>query len=293
MDKKTIVVIGATGLQGKGVVNALDEQGSFNVRALTRNPDKYSGKANEVVKADLNDVGSLKSAFKGAHAVFMVTNFSENQDEASQVRNAVEAAKQSGVQHFIWSTLPNVEAISNGKFNVPFFTGKSKADQLVAHAGFKHHTFVQPPFYYQNFSGMLSPQPKQDGTTGWTFPIDPAKKAFHLGDINDLGKVVTGALLHPEEVGNGSYLSFSSQLSSFNDILDAYKKNGKDYSFTQVSREVFSTFFDGAALYADMFGFMEDHTYMGPRAEPQVTLAKAMANDEFLSLAEWIKQNNN
>ena len=39
MEKKTIAVIGATGSQGKGVVNALVNQGTYNVRAITRNPE--------------------------------------------------------------------------------------------------------------------------------------------------------------------------------------------------------------------------------------------------------------
>ncbi|MBC7486122.1 MAG: NmrA/HSCARG family protein [Cytophagaceae bacterium] len=292
MEKKTIVVIGATGLQGKGVVNALDEQGSFNVIAATRRPDNYSGKANEVAYADLNDVSSLIAAFKNAYGVFVVTNFLENQDERSLVINAIEASKKTGIRHFVWSTLPDVESISKGAFNVPFFTGKAKINQLVKDAGFRYHTFVQPPFYFQNFTGMLAPQPKEDGSTGWTFPIDPAKKTIHLGDINDLGKVVTGAFLQPEKTGNGSTLSFSAQLSSFNEILEAYSKNGKTYSFTQVTAEVFSTFFLGADLYANMFNYMEKYTYMGPDSDKNISLAQEIAKDKFVTLNEWIKQNN-
>jgi uncharacterized protein YbjT (DUF2867 family) len=291
MDKKTIAVIGATGLQGKGVVNALDEQGTFNVRAITRNPDTYAGKANEVEKADLNDVSSLKLAFKNAYGVFLVTNFMETQDEISQVKNAIEAAKAAGVQHIIWSTLANAEAISNGEFDVPFFTGKAKANELVANAGFAYHTFVQAPFYFQNFIGALAPMAKQDGTIGFTFPINPEVKNIHLGDINDLGKVVAGAFLHPEKVGNGTKLSLAAQQSSFNEILAAFKNNGKDYSFTQVPADVFSTFFEGASLYAAMFGFIEKYSFFGLNAEPQIALAKETATDSFTSLNEWIKNN--
>ena len=58
MEKKTIVVIGATGSQGKGVVNALVNEGFFNVRAITRNTEKYSGKAHEALYGDLNDLQS-------------------------------------------------------------------------------------------------------------------------------------------------------------------------------------------------------------------------------------------
>src|SRR5689334_2459224 len=116
MEKKTIAVIGATGSQGKGIVNALVDQGTFNVRAITRNPEKYSGNAHEVARGNLDDVQSLKKAFENAYGVFVVSNFWEGADEIAQGKNAIEAAKAAGVQHFIWSTLPDVETISNAAF---------------------------------------------------------------------------------------------------------------------------------------------------------------------------------
>ena len=73
--KKLIAVFGATGQQGGAVVRALQAQGQFNVRALTRNPGKHRGLADEVVEADLDHPESLKAAFAGAHGVFLVTNF--------------------------------------------------------------------------------------------------------------------------------------------------------------------------------------------------------------------------
>ena len=70
MKKQTIVVVGATGSQGKGIVNALVNEGTFNVKAITRDPEKYTGKANEAVYADLKDLQSLKDAFTNAYGVF-------------------------------------------------------------------------------------------------------------------------------------------------------------------------------------------------------------------------------
>lgn len=292
MEKKTIVVIGATGSQGKGLVNSLINEGAFNVRAITRNPEKYSGKAHEVVFGDLNNLPSLKDAFKNAYGVFLVTNFWEGADEITQGKNAVDAAKATGIQHFVWSTLPDVETISNGKYDVPHFTNKAKVDDLVRRAGFRYSTFVQPPFYYQNLVGMMGPQPKQDGTTGWTLPIDPTKKVIHMADINDLGKVVTGAFLNPEKVGKGSYLSLATELNSFNDILAAYKANGKDYSFTQVPGELFSTFFEGAKEISEMMAYFEAHTYMAQNSDGQIALANEVAGGHLNSLENWIKENN-
>ncbi len=292
MEKKIIAVIGATGSQGKGVVNALVNEGTFKVKAITRNPQNYAGKADEAVKADLTDINSLKDAFKEVHGVFAVTNFWEGADEIAQGKNAIQAAKEAGVNHFIWSSLPNVEEISKGKFEVPHFTGKAKVDEFVKKAGFEHYTFIQAPFYFQNLTGMMGAQPQQDGTTGWTLPIDPTKKVIHMADINDLGKVVAGAFLNPAKTGNGSYLSLAAELNSFNDIIAAFKANGKEYSFTRVPGDVFSTFFEGAKEITEMMGYFEAHTYMGPGSQTQIQHAKEIATGDFTSLNDWIKQNS-
>lgn len=292
MKKHTIVVIGATGSQGKGIVNALAKEDSFTIKAITRNPEKYSGEAHEAAYADLNDLESLKNAFKNAYGVFVVTNFWEGADEMAQGKNAIEAAKEAGIQHFVWSTLPDVEIISKSQFDVPHFTLKAKIDELVKNAGFRYTTFVQPPFYFQNLAGALGPQPQQDGTIGWILPIDPSKKAIHMSDINDLGKVVAGAFSNPEKTGNGNYLSLATDLYSFNDIIEAYKANGKDYSFSQVPAEVFETFFEGAKELSEMFGYFENYTYMGSDSGTRIESAKEIATGNYITLEQWLAKNN-
>ena len=61
MAKHIISVIGGTGLQGGGVVNALLAQGEFDVRVATRHPSSDAAQALArrgvgVVKADLVEV---------------------------------------------------------------------------------------------------------------------------------------------------------------------------------------------------------------------------------------------
>src|SRR5712671_3807182 len=106
--KNLIAVIGATGKQGGGVVSALQAGGQFKVRALTRHPEKHRGLGDEVVEADLDRPETLKAAFEGAHGAFLVTNFWQpGTDEIKQATAAVRAARNAGVKHFIWSTLPD------------------------------------------------------------------------------------------------------------------------------------------------------------------------------------------
>jgi hypothetical protein len=136
-NRKLIAVVGATGQQGGAVVRALQATNQFKVRALTRNPAKHRELADEVIQADLARPESLRAALEGAHGVFLVTNaWEEGSDEIQQATAAIRAAKDAGVKHLVWSTLPDVEAISGGKFHVPHFTDKAKVDRLVKEAGF-------------------------------------------------------------------------------------------------------------------------------------------------------------
>src|SRR5436190_3065421 len=160
----------------------MQARGQFKVRALTRNPDKHRELAEEVVEADLGRPETLKAAFAGAHGVFLVTNFQEaGTNEHKQATAAIRAAKDAGVKHFIRSTLPDVETISGGKFNVPHFTGKAKIDQVVKDGGFENYTFVIAPFYCQNLAGVIGPHKQPDGSMGWSLPLAPDVRCIHLG----------------------------------------------------------------------------------------------------------------
>ena len=246
-DKKLIAVIGATGQQGGSVVRALQAQGQFKVRALTRHPSKHRGLGDEIVEADLDRPESLKAAFAGAYGVFLVTNFWRTGRRRVQAGNrGGTRGQEAGVKHFIWSTLPDVEAISGGKFNVPHFTGKAKIDRIVKEAGFAHHTFVIAPFFYQNLVGLVAPQKQEDETLGWVLPVDPTVRGIHMGDITEIGSIVAGAFAHPDQAGNGEYLPLVGDFMSFNEIVDTLNRQGHEFSFKRVPREVFATLFPGA-----------------------------------------------
>src|SRR5260221_14434875 len=146
-DKKLIAVVGATGQQGGAVVRALQADKQFKVRALTRNPAKHRELGDGVVQADLNRPETLAAAFEGAHGVFLVTNLWETgNDEVQQATAAVRAAKDAGVKQFVWSTLPDVDASTRGKFHVPHFTDKATVNRIEKARGFPNHTLPVAPF---------------------------------------------------------------------------------------------------------------------------------------------------
>jgi uncharacterized protein YbjT (DUF2867 family) len=286
-------VIGATGQQGGGVVRALQASGQFEVRALTRDPSKHRELGEEVVEADLDKPETLKAAFTGAHGVFLVTNFwaPGGTDELTQATAAIRTAKDAGVKHFIWSTLPDVEAISGGKFDVPHFTGKAQIDRIVKEAEFENYSFVIPPFYYQNLLGSMAPQKQADGSMGWTLPLDPTLRVIHMGDINELGNIVAGAFAHPDEAGTGQYLPLVGDFMSFSEIVETLNRQGHDFSYTQVPKESFAGFFPGASEIAEMLGYWEAHTYLGSDSSDQIALANKIAGREPTRFSTWAGEN--
>jgi len=291
-NKKVTAVVGATGQQGGGVVRALQASGEFKVRALARDPDKHRQLAEEVVKGDLDRPETLEAAFKGAYGVFLVTNFREaGAKETKQATAAVLAAKNAGVKHFIWSTLPNVEVISGGKFDVPHFTGKAKIDRVVKEAGFAHHTFVIAPGYYQNFVGFLAPHEQPDGSVGWALPLNPDVRCLHMGDIRELGDIVAGAFAHPDQAGNGEYLPLVGDFLSFNGIVETLNRQGHHFSYRQIPKEIFAGAFPGAAEVAEMIGYWQAHTYLGSDSSDQIALAHKIAGRQPTKFSAWARLN--
>ena len=292
-DRKLIAVIGATGQQGGGVVHALQASGQFKVRALSRDPGKHRQLAGDVVQADLDRPETLIAAFAGADGVFLVTNFAQSgTDESRQATAAVRAAREAGVNHLIWSTLPDVESISGGKFKVPHFTGKATVDRIVNEAGFLHHTFVIAPFYYQNLVGVLAPQKQADGSVGWALPLDPELRCIHMGDIRELGSLVAGAFAHPNEAGHGQYLPLVGDFLSFNEIVGTLNRQGHEFSFKQVETAFFASLFPFAAEIAEMLSYFQAHTYLGSNSHDRVKRRHdKIAGRQPTSFSAWARIN--
>ena len=282
--KKIIAVFGATGRQGGSVLRALKARGQFATRALTRDPKKHANLADEVVEADLDRPETLRGALAGAYGAFLVTNFWQpGTNEVAQAAAAIAAAKDAGVKHLIWSTLPDVESISGGRFEVPHFTGKAKIDDLVRNAGFESYNFVVAPFYYQNLSGVMAPQALEDGTVGWILPIDPNAR-ITMGDVDELGDVVAGAFAKPDRAGRGTYLPLVGDDLSFNDIARILAQLGHKYTVGHADATQFPD--DVAA----MFGYFAAHGYMGPDLPAEAARANAVAGKQPTRFESWARE---
>lgn len=80
MAAKIIVVTGINGNQGGSVASTFLNTPGWTIRGITRSTDsasskEWSAKGVEMVEADLDNTAELVKAFRGAHAIFCVTNF--------------------------------------------------------------------------------------------------------------------------------------------------------------------------------------------------------------------------
>ena len=273
-------------------MRALQASNRFRVRALTRNPDQHRGLADEVVAADLNRPQTLRAAFEGAHGVFLVTNFWEpGVDERKQATAAILAAKDAGVEHLVWSTLPNVESISGGRLDVPHFTGKAKIDRFVEEAAFANHTFVIAPMYYQNLVGLMAPQKQRTARSAGRSLSIPMCVASTWGTSVNWATSLP-ALSHTRTwQAMASILPLVGDFLSFNDIIDTLNRQGHKFTFRQVPIEVFAASFPGAAEVGATFRHFEAHTYLGSPSHDRIALANKVAGRQPSTFSTWARVN--
>jgi uncharacterized protein YbjT (DUF2867 family) len=297
MKKQVIAVVGGTGAQGGGVVDALLAAGDFTVRVASRKPASDSaqalaGRGVQVIQADLLDPRSLRPVFEGAYGAFVVTNFwdpAQMQRETEVGTAAVKAARAAGVQHLVWSTLPDSEALSGGRLKVAHFTGKARVDAAVEAAEFPRHTFVQAPMYFQNFLTGMAPQPLLNGGRGWAVPMDPAACVIHAGNVTELGWVVAAAFAAGNQVPSGSYLAVCGGVYSWNDFVATLNAQGHELQVTQVAPEAYDSFYLGAHEMREMFQYFQLCTYFGPEHEKRIAAANALVPGGFTRFSDWAK----
>lgn len=307
-DKKTIVVLGATGAQGGGMARAIlnDPTSPFRIRAVTR--DTGSDKAHElaalgaeVVAADLDDPASLVKAFGGAYGAFCVTfywaHFSPEK-ELAQAGTMAQAAKRAGLQHVIWSTLEDTRVrvpLSDdrmptlmGKYKVPHFDAKGEADRLFTDLGVPT-TFLLTSFFWDNLIHFgMGPQRGPDGKLAVTLPMGDKRLPGIAAE--DIGKCAHGIFKRGGEfIGKtvgiaGEHLTGAQMAAALTRAL------GQDVGYNSVPPEVYRGLgFPGADDLGNMFQYKRDfeEAFCGAR---DLALSRAL-NPELQTFDVWLARN--
>jgi uncharacterized protein YbjT (DUF2867 family) len=286
--KKRILVTGGTGAQGGSVARRLLAENNFTVRILTRNPRsekaQYLQQAGaEVAAGDMNSVQSLLTAMEGCYGVFGVTNFWEHfGGEYQQGVNLIDAVKHSGIEHFVLHTLPGYSKLSNGKYPTPHCDIKAALQDYTVDQGI-NASFVQVPFYYENFFSFFPPQPVGENTFAFGFPQGDTKLA--MVSIEDLGSIVAPVFNNP-----AAYKGRIIGPVGADDTCAAYaaimsKVLHMDIRYNYIERDTYASFeFPGAEELANMFEVQR--LYIPNR---QADLQESLAlNPEMQSFESWV-----
>lgn len=262
MDKKTILVTGATGWQGGSVARFLIKDGKYHLRALTRKPDSDTarelGKMGvELFRGDLSDINSIHPAVKDCYGVFGVTNFWEHFDkEYEQGMNLERAVKEAGVKHFVFSSLPHPKSFGYN-YSVPHFEIKAQVEEAIRKDGIPA-TIIHVAFYYENFLFFVMPQKNGDGTFSYGFPQGDTLLAG--ASAADVGGVVTQIFNRPEEFMGRTVGIVGDDLKASDYAAIMSRHTGKEIVFNHIPREVFAKFdFPGAEDAANMFDMNRLH----------------------------------
>jgi len=271
MASKIVTVFGATGAQGGSVVDHLLASGEFKVRGVTRDlksaaAEALTKKGVEVVAGNLLEPETVKKAVAGSYGVFAVTLTWGEQfgKEYDIVKNLIDIAKEAKVTHFVWSTLPNIDVESKGKYKFNGFTDKARVDDYLKKAGLKYYTFVAAPAYYQNWSKAYQPKKdEKDGSLTFTFPHVTRDTLCAQGDVREIGITVTHALQNPEGWGHGDYIAAAGEETTFGETLDALSEHlGVPVHLNSVSVETYATLFPPPfASLANMWGYIHEFRY--------------------------------
>jgi len=306
-EKKKIAVVGATGAQGNGLVEAVlnDPAAGFSVRALTRDAASpkaaaLKAKGAEVVAADVDDEESLKRAFDGCDGAYCVTFFWDHLDperEKASAKKMANAAKAVGVGHVVWSTLEDTRKRVPldddrmprlmGKYKVPHFDAKGESDAFFEEAGVPT-TYMLTSFYWDNFIHFgMHPQPGPDGVLAITLPMgDKRLPGIAAADIGACayGLFRGGSEWPGKRVGiSGGHLTGGQMAESRSRLL------GKEVRYNAVEPDVYRSFgFPGADDLGNMFQYKRDFEEEYCAARDLETSRRL--NPGLLSFDAWLEK---
>jgi len=307
-ERKIIAVVGATGSQGSGLVRAIlnDPAGGFSVRAITRDVNSQKAKeiaklGAEVVAGDVDDVESLKRAFKGAYGAFCVTFYWAHMSPDREIANAKSlavAAKAAGVQHAIWSTLEDVRKwvpLSDnrmptimGKYKCPHFDTKGESNHFFTDLGVPV-TFLQTTFYWDNFIFFgLGPKKGPDGKLAITFPMGDKKLSGIAAE--DIGKCAYGIFKRGREFIGRTVSIAGEHLTCAQMAAGLTRALGKEVRYNEVTPEVYRSFgFPGADDMGNMFQYYRDFEkeFSGVR---DLNATRAL-NPALQTFDQWLAKN--
>jgi uncharacterized protein YbjT (DUF2867 family) len=202
-----ILVIGGRSKIGSALIEELGARGE-SVRALVRSSEAEASMPDgvETVTGDLADPASLRSALDGVDRMFLLCGPVE--DEVQLNRNAIDAARESGIELLVRSSILG----SNPESQATFVRDHGICDAYLADSGVTH-ALVRPNLFMQNIPENTIPSIGEDGS----FYANAADARLSMVDTRDVA-AVAAALLTESGSAGGAHDVTGPEALSYGDI---------------------------------------------------------------------------
>lgn len=197
-----VLVIGATGQQGRATTRHLLEDGC-KVNAFVRNPESPAALAlraagADLVVGDLDDPASVRSAMDGAYGVFLMLTMMSGANIttdgiAAEIRRgttAVETANEAGIEHLVYSSVKGADENSG----VRYYRAKEHIEARVAELDLPA-TILRPTFFMDNFATYNRPVRTDAGELLVNLAVQPSVPVS-LISIDDIGAFASLSFQH-------------------------------------------------------------------------------------------------
>lgn len=149
----TLFISGAAGHLGRRVVELLRERGyAGRIIAGTRTPEAVDFPGVETRHADFNDLPGLVQALAGVDTMLLISLDVLGDNRRRLQVQAVEAAKQAGVKHIVYTSMVNPEPPSD----ITFAPEHYGTEQAIVASGIPY-TILRNMWYAENLLGSLPP----------------------------------------------------------------------------------------------------------------------------------------
>lgn len=279
---RIVVVAGATGRQGGAVAKQLLARG-WSVRAMTRDPSKpaaqaLSKKGAQLVQADLDDPGSIRSALQDAYGVFSVQDFWQHgyEGEVRQGKNLADAAKEAGVQHFVYSSVGGAERDSD----VPHFDSKWEIEEHIRALGLPA-TILRPVMFMEN----LDLPDFRDAILRGTFSMAlPPHRSMQFIAVDDIGFFAALAFDHPSGFIGRAFEIAGDELTMSETAQVLGRVLGRTVQFQEMPLERLRSFNEEMAV---MFEWFDKEGYQADIAVLHALHPGLMSFEAWLRQAGW------
>jgi uncharacterized protein YbjT (DUF2867 family) len=187
-----ILVIGGRSKIGSALIETLVSKGE-TVRALVRSGEGKDSlpQGAEAAVGDLADPESLRAAMGGVDRVFLLCG--PNEDEVALNRNAIDAAREAGVDLLVRSSILGSDPSSQATFT----RDHGQCDAYLKESGVPY-SLIRPNLFLQNIPENTIPSIGDDGK----FYANASDARISMVDTRDVAAVAAEVLTTPGLAGD-------------------------------------------------------------------------------------------